>query len=62
MRRIYITVSESTLDRLAEVARKERREPRQQAAYILEMALAKVREAQPRMQSELNNEELTFAQ
>jgi hypothetical protein len=39
MRRILIPMSESVLYRLAVVAEQERRDPRQQAAYMLERAL-----------------------
>jgi hypothetical protein len=40
MRRFYIVLNERTLYQLAEVAERERREPRQQAAYMLERAVA----------------------
>jgi hypothetical protein len=47
MRRIYIQVSQHTLDQLAEVAERERRDVRQQAAYILEQAAREANAAPP---------------
>lgn len=47
MRRLLIPMSEKALYRLAEVAEKERREPRQQAAYLLELALGIADDRQP---------------
>ena len=39
MPKFWIEVDERTLERLAALARRERRDPREQAAYLVERAL-----------------------